>query len=230
MAEAVPTTVGPRRGLAKRLVRSALGLVGLEIYRARGGVFIVPKPRAGHAAERLKVPSPCRLHLGCGNVRLPGWMNVDIVPTRATDLVADITRLDMFPDRSVEEIRMNAVYEHLFRHERLSAVREWHRVLTPGGRLHIDWLPDFDVIAKAYLDQSPGIAGPQFDLDHVYRYTHGDPVPWNAPEQLHKDIFNRASVERELRESGFEIDLIENACYRDEGLALNLNVTAHRPS
>ncbi|MFM8558406.1 MAG: hypothetical protein ACKOC6_02165, partial [bacterium] len=35
-----------------------------------------------------------------------------------------------------------------------------------------------------------GLLGPVFDLDEVYRFTHGDPVAWNAPEQLHKDVFS----------------------------------------
>ena len=230
MGDAVSMTFAPRRGLFTRMVRGVLGWVGLEIYRARGGVFIIPKPHAGHSAAPTKVPSPCRLHLGCGNVRLAGWLNVDIVSTPATDLVADITHLEAFADRSVDEIRMSAVYEHLFRQQRLSALREWHRVLIPGGRLYIEWIPDFDVYAREYLAQGTNTGNPRFDLEQVYHCTHGNPVSWNAPEQLHKDLFTRASVERELRDAGFDIERIENACYRDEPLALNLNVTAHRRS
>lgn len=214
----------------KALVRGMLGAMGLDIFRARGGIFLVPKPRAGRAggAGGRRFDPPLRLHLGCGNVRREGWVNIDLVPTPATDLVGDVTRLPDFADGSVEEIRMEAVYEHLFRHERLAALREWHRVLAPGGLLHIAFIPDFDVIAEHYVNRRAGVTGPVFSLEEVYRYTHGDPVAWNAAEQLHKDVFTRESVTAEMVTAGFEQVACENVCYRDESIALNLNVTARK--
>ncbi|MBK7366348.1 MAG: methyltransferase domain-containing protein [Candidatus Eisenbacteria bacterium] len=170
-----------------------------------------------------------RLNLGCGNKRLEGHFNIDIVATPATDLACDITRLPMFADGTAEEIRLEAVYEHLFRHERLAAIREWFRVLKPGGRLRVDWIPDFDAVAGRYVRREPGLLGPEFDLEEVYRFTHGDPVAWNAPEQIHKDLFTRASVERELREAGYVIESIENALFADEKFSVNLNVVARKP-
>ncbi len=211
-------------------MRGAMGALGLEVFRARGGVFVVPKPRAGRAEARsvASFPSPLRLHLGCGNIRREGWVNIDLVPTPATDLVGDVTKLKDFRDFSVDEIRMEAVYEHLFRHERLAALREWNRVLKPGGVLHIAFIPDFDVIADHYVNRRPGVLAPVFSLEEVYRYTHGDPVPWNAPEQLHKDVFTRDSVTSEMHAAGFEQVACENVCFRDEKIALNLNVTARK--
>lgn len=34
-----------------------------------------------------------RLHLGCGNIHISGWCNVDVLQTGATDLVLDIQSL-----------------------------------------------------------------------------------------------------------------------------------------
>ncbi len=163
-------------------------------------------------------------------MHLDGYVNVDIVPSPATDLTADITRLPMFGDNSVEEIRMDAVLEHLYRHMRRAALAEWRRVLRPGGQLTIRFIPDFDTIADHYVHKKPGILHNPFSLDEVYLYTHGDPVPVNASEQIHKDIFSRESVERELKKMGFEITAIENVCYSDEPIALNLNVQAIKPA
>ena len=142
----------------KQLARGILRLAGLDVYRARGGVFLCPRPRAGEAADPKAFPSPLRLNLGCGNKRLEGHFNIDIVATPATDLACDITRLPMFADGTAEEIRLEAVYEHLFRHERLAAIREWFRVLKPGGRLRVDWIPDFDAVAGRYVRREPGLS------------------------------------------------------------------------
>jgi glycosyltransferase involved in cell wall biosynthesis len=98
-----------------------------------------------------------RLNLGCGAKRLDGYINIDVVPSPATDLVADIVQLPMFPDESVDEIRMDAVYEHLYRHDRTGALREWLRILRPGGRLVLNWIPDFAAAIDAYSERRPGI-------------------------------------------------------------------------
>jgi predicted SAM-dependent methyltransferase len=219
----------PARARLKRALRWVLGLVGWQVFRARGGVFVCPVPRASRARGAAR-GSPTRLHLGCGNVRLEGYVNVDIVPTPATDLTADIAQLSEFADCSVEEIRLEAVLEHLYRHQRKAALREWYRILQPGGWLIIAYVPDFDVLVDAYIHRRPGIDHEVFDLDEAYRYTHGDPAPWNAPEQIHKDLFTRESLARDLAEAGFEAAQIENVRYRDEPIALNLNVTARKPT
>jgi len=86
--------------------------------------------------------------------------------------------------------------------------------LRPGGKLVIRYVPDFDYVARAYVEKQPGETNPTFDLYEVYRYTHGDPVPWNAPEQIHRDVFTRSSLEADLRDTGFEAVSVSNVSYR----------------
>ena len=45
-----------------------------------------------------------KLHLGCGDVKIPGYINVDSRSTSSTDMVQDITNLDIFEKESVDEI------------------------------------------------------------------------------------------------------------------------------
>ena len=214
----------------KTAIRRILGVMGWQIYRARGGIFLCPVLRAARPDGAPAAAGATRLHLGCGNVRLDGYLNVDVCPSPAVDLVADIVNLPMFADASLEEIRMSAVLEHLYRYQRAAALREWHRLLRPGGTLRIDHLPDFAFIARAYVERKPGVLRPTFDLDEVYRYTHGDPVPWNAEEQLHKDLFTRESVACELEAAGFQGVEVVNAPYRNEVHALSLNAVARKPA
>jgi len=217
-----PPSAAPAPGTERRLFRG----FGLEVLQGRGGVFICPASRAWPADAPKRFPEPIRLHLGCGNKRLESYVNVDIVPSAATDVVTNIRSLPMFADGTVEEIRLSAVYEHLYRGERRAAIREWHRVLRPGGTLVLHYIPDFEVIARAFLEKRPGLANPTFDLDEVFLYSHGGYQPHHAPEQLHKDLFTRQSVTDELEAAGYELTRIENVCYEDEPIPLNLNVVA----
>ncbi|MDP8223606.1 MAG: hypothetical protein P9L99_09620 [Candidatus Lernaella stagnicola] len=167
-----------------------------------------------------------KLNLGCGGARFEGYFNVDIVPTVATDFVADIGDPYWLESDHFEEIRLDAVFEHLYRWQQKDFLAHVHRALQPGGRLVINWLPDFDVLIEAYRDKKPGIVGSTFDLFEVYRFSHGDPQPHNSPQQLHKDLFTRDSILALLQEVGFEKIEVAHAAYKDETVALNMNVVA----
>ncbi len=91
-----------------------------------------------------------RLHLGCGKVWLPGFVNIDHRATSATDLKCDILRLP-FDDDTAVRIESYHVIEHLGRHDAVRAIREWYRVLKPGGVLVIE-CPDFDAVCREYVD------------------------------------------------------------------------------
>ena len=91
-----------------------------------------------------KEGQPLRLHLGCGENRFDGYVNVDYQPSEhtvqrriAADLFADITTLDL-PDLTVDEVRLHHVFEHFNRPSALALLIRWHRWLKTGGRLHIE--------------------------------------------------------------------------------------------
>ena len=89
-----------------------------------------------------------KLHLGCGNLNIDGFTNIDIQST-AADILADITDLSRFTDDSIEEIYTCHVMEHFKRRQILGVLEEWNRVLQPGGLLRIS-VPDFEQVVKIY--------------------------------------------------------------------------------
>jgi predicted SAM-dependent methyltransferase len=102
-------------------------------------------------ARRLQSMSPLRLHLGSGDNRLPGWVNVDFFrPGRAIDLYWDLRRRLPFPDASVDAVFAEHLLEHLPFPVGVRLLRECRRVTQPGAIVRIG-VPDLDRYIASYL-------------------------------------------------------------------------------
>jgi len=115
-----------------------------------------------------------RLHLGCGDKRLEGFVNIDVRATPATDLVLDMNDFTL-DGAAIEVAYSNAFLEHLYRDKRIPHLTALRRALAPGGAACYTGIPYFKAVARAYLEGAPGTFGERFDLYNAYRYTHGDP-------------------------------------------------------
>jgi predicted SAM-dependent methyltransferase len=109
----------------------------------------------------VSVPEKVVLHVGCGpneRSRLermfhePGWREVrlDIDPPVAPDIVASLTDMSVVADESVDAVWSSHNLEHLYPHEVPVALKEFRRVLKPGGFVLIT-LPDLQVVAERIL-------------------------------------------------------------------------------
>jgi len=79
-----------------------------------------------------------RLSIGCGALRLPGFVGVDKYPSPAVDVVHDLTVFPWpFSGDSVDEVRAWHVLEHMPGYSFPAAVDEIHRILRPGGVLYV---------------------------------------------------------------------------------------------
>jgi SAM-dependent methyltransferase len=164
-----------------------------------------------------------KLNIGSSSRPVPGFTGVDIRPNGPDVQRGHAGDLSFAADESVEVLFSHAVFEHVFRAHHLRVLREWRRVLAPGGSIVTIGLGDFEAIARLYLDGAPGVYSDRFDLHHVYRFTHGDPemeaVPlwsrWDpakkpngAPPgfvpQLHKALFDSTYVALLLEEARLE--------------------------
>ena len=171
------------------------------------------------ATPELRSCRSIRVHLGCGDEKLPGFINVDIRVTEATDYVADLNNLQIFSDNSVTCFYSHAFFEHLFRLQRLPHLAQAVRALEePDGFCCYIGLPYFPMIARLYLEGGPGIVGESFNLFNVYRYTHGNPemMPESWIEQLHKSLFDEAELGELLWRAGFNSFVMFNYCFVGE--------------
>jgi predicted SAM-dependent methyltransferase len=110
-----------------------------------------------------------RLNLGCGVVLKPGFINVDKeftvedlkgkkgifthaeVPKNAEFVKADVRQLP-FPDNYADYAIAMHVIEHIGINDTVNTLKEWFRVLKPGGELRIT-CPNFDDIARRWVQE-----------------------------------------------------------------------------
>lgn len=90
-----------------------------------------------------------KLHLGCGEKHIDGFINVDVRKLEGVDLVDDIKKLENFKDHTVELIYASHVLEHIGRREYMSVLQRWYDLLKTGGKLRIA-VPDFEKVVEHY--------------------------------------------------------------------------------
>lgn len=133
-----------------------------------------------------------KLNLGCRNRPIPGFKGMDIDAHEGVDFVGDVSDLSQFDSDSVEEIYASHILEH-FPHPRTKAVlREWNRVLVPGGKLYVA-VPDFGMVVNICYKNSMN--------DWVRNFLWGDQEYKTA---FHYNGFDEASLTELLYKSGFK--------------------------
>jgi len=173
-------------------------------------------------------PSGLQVQLGCGDRGVAGMLNMDARVTRATDMVADCSRLRGFDDVSLTMIFSNAFFEHLYRQQQLPLLRDCARTLKPGGLLLFLGIPDFEGVCREYLSTNDGNIGEYSRLEWAYRYTYGDPEqhPEWWTKQLHKDLFDSDTLAELARSAGFVTSIVFRYCYPGEIWPVNLGLCA----
>jgi hypothetical protein len=102
------------------------------------------------------------LHLGCGECRIPGAINIDRQEHAAVDLLCDVTRLP-YRKGSVARIETYHLVEHLPRAGLETVLSHWRSLLCQGGTLVVE-CPDFDRAVRDYLEGNEARLGNIFGL------------------------------------------------------------------
>jgi hypothetical protein len=162
----------------------------------------IPMPVRNALVKRLGHPErpfdpaahPRKVNLGAGYDRREGYLNVDLQAFHDPDLVGDARSLPELPSGFYEEVVAQDVLEHLERADGPVALREWRRLLAPGGRLFVR-VPDLQSLLR-WLGESD-------DADR-----HRELMHWMFGTQAYAGDFHLSGYSDvllcdELRRAGF---------------------------
>jgi len=137
--------------------------------------------------------APVRLHIGSGQRRLPGWINIDHQDLPGVDRVLDVTK--GLPYENAAAIYAEHFLEHLPLDAGLAFLAECRRALRPDGVLRLS-TPNLAWVLATHYRSDPALPEDQglFDCLRTNRAFHG----WG-----HQFLYNRAALARALRAGGF---------------------------
>lgn len=143
-----------------------------------------------------------KLNLGAGSRRPAGHFCIDAVENpdapRTLDLVSYITEIPL-PDECASEITVIHAWEHLYRWECEPTIKEWRRLLRPGGLLIME-MPDLMKFCKNILDGA--MRGGKHPDQLGMWAAYGDPRT-KDPHMTHKWAWSPQTLESFLKENGF---------------------------
>ena len=158
---------------------------------------------------------PLKLNLGGAgegfvDSKVDGFLCVDLREGPETDVVCNVSDLKPFEDNSVETVFASQILEHFPIERTVEVLREWRRVLKPGGTLYVS-VPDFDVAVKLYH---------QYGLTQWVQYhLWGDQ---KHPLNYHYICFTTATLSKALLDAGFsDVKKVTEFPFEVKGGAMN---------
>lgn len=90
--------------------------IALRAYRMVYGRAILLFQVKRFKVAKFKKMKTLKLNVGCGKVKYPGWVNIDIEP--GADLVIDIRKGVLFDDNSIDKTKNKRCYRRKKMEER----------------------------------------------------------------------------------------------------------------
>lgn len=185
--------------------------------------------------------SGMKVHLGCWHRIIPGFVHVDLCDMPHVEHKSSIDNLPFFADGSAQLIYCSHALEYFDRDQALDVLREWYRVLAPGGLLRLA-VPDFEALIKVYQTSGAlaNVLGPLYGKMAIS--SNGSPATL-----YHKTTYDEASLRVLLRQCGFvnpelwdwrttehaDVDDHSQAYFphmqKETGILVSLNLQARKP-
>lgn len=139
--------------------------------------------------------TPVRLDVGCGVNVHPGFTGVDAYVQGQGIVNAQMWDLP-YPDNGVDEIYCSHAMEHIPKRAVTPVLREFYRVLKPGGRLTI-LVPDLEWCCRAWLEHKSN----DWFMDILFGNQ-------DHPGEFHMTGYNQRIMVGYLQSAGFAGDCL----------------------
>ena len=188
-----------QRRTRKYMAFALLGIVNFPVIRFWYGT------RLRHLIEQT-APGRAWIHLACGKRPFVGWINIDFVPySPGPDILLDLCKPLPLKDNTVDLMYSEDFIEHVDLEQGRRILREWYRVLRPGGMLRL-LTPNLRALATDYVNRCS-------DLLEWYGHLYG---PASFAEVLnhgmrawgHQFLYDDELLTHELQTIGFSPQLL----------------------
>jgi predicted SAM-dependent methyltransferase len=173
-----------------------------------------------------------RLHIG-GKTPSELWEILNAIPAPYVDHVCNANNLSQFSDNTFVEIYASHIVEHLdYVNELLATLKEWNRVLEPGGKLYIS-VPDMDTLAKLFIEKDKLSADERFSVMRMIFGGHVDKYDYHVVglnDEFLAGFLIAAGFENIgiVKEGGFGLfEDTSSMCFK--GVFISLNMIAEKP-
>lgn len=158
-------------------------------------------PRLKQTCKRYA--PPYKVHLGCGSVKLPGWINVDLYANPpVTDAQWDITRPFPLASECCSHLYSEHVIEHFSVEESSAVFTECYRLLIKGGTLRIA-MPSLASLVDAYQSEDWKNQDWLTGSESVGIRTRAEMLNVAFRNWGHKWLYDEEELVRRLAEAGF---------------------------
>jgi predicted SAM-dependent methyltransferase len=170
-----------------------------------------------------------KLHIG-GKQRASGWEVLNAVPADYVDHLGNAKVLSQFKDNTFSDIYASHVVEHFdYVDELETTLREWNRVLIPGGNIYIS-VPDLDILAQLFLSKDKLTSDEQFSVMRMIFGAHTDQFDYHLVglnQEFLTDYLSQAGFThiRRVEKLGL-FDDTSNMLFK--GVAISLNMIAEK--
>ena len=171
-----------------------------------------------------------RLNLRCGDDLKCGYINIDLYASGDFVTRMDLRNLD-FADNSVDEIYARDVLEHFGLPDAMQCLKNWARVLKPGGTLMVQ-TPCLTLMAEALANGHLGLEQINYFLFSGVRQVDGR-AEWCTPavreDDWHKSVYTEGFLSQVLAANGLEVvTMVLDTPGRGPRAATNIKVIARK--
>ena len=172
-----------------------------------------------------------KLHIG-GTIRADGWEVLNITAGPIVDHVGNANDLSRFCDGSFAAVYASHTLEHFdYAAELEKTLREWARVLAPGGSLYVS-VPDLETLAKLLLVKEDLTVDERFHVMRMLFGGHTDAHDYHLVglnEEFLAYFLTRAGFAEPRRVPSFAL-FQDTSELLFKGIPISLNVVATKPA